>query len=60
MGHGTIPDDLNAVMLCKEMKWTYTQYAVQPRWFIESLSGLLRIDTQEENKRIKKSKNSHG
>ena len=60
MGHGTIPDELDILLVCKQMKWTYTEYMEQPRWFIESLSGLLRIDTEEENKRIKKSKNKHG
>ena len=60
MGHGTVSEELNILLLCKQMKWTYTEYMEQPQWFVESMAGLLRTDIKEENRRVKKSQQKHG
>jgi hypothetical protein len=54
MGHGTIPAELDILLLCKEMKWTYPQCMDQPRWFVECMLDILRADTQKANKDAKK------
>lgn len=56
MGHGKVSEELNIMMLCKKMRWTYEEIMQQPRWFVESMSGLLSEDAKKENKQSKKIK----
>ncbi len=56
MGKGAVSEELKILLFCKQMKWTYTQYMKQPRWFVEALSGLLDEDTRDANKKNRKLK----
>jgi len=56
MGHGTISEDLDVILLCKEMKWSYTEMMNQPYWFIEGMNGVIREEIKKQNKDAKNTK----
>lgn len=56
MGHGAVPDDVVIVQVCKNMGWTYSDYIEQPQWFVELVADMIRIESKEQERRIKHSK----
>lgn len=43
---------MRAAVICREMKWTYTEYMDQPSWFIDILCKLFNAES-EHNKKAK-------
>lgn len=56
MGHGSSTEELNILLLCKKMGWTYTEYEEQPYWFVASLENILNEEIKMKNKEYKKLK----
>lgn len=56
MGHGAVQDDVVIVQVCKNMGWTYAEYLDQPQWFVELATDMIRIESKEQERRIKHSK----
>ena len=54
MGRAELSPQMVAALLCREMKWTYEEYANQPTWFISTLFSMLRQEAEELNRRNKK------
>lgn len=47
---GEIPADIYPIIVCERMQWTYQEYLLQPKWFIEGLSTMWAIKANLANK----------
>lgn len=56
MSHGAVSDEIVIVQVCKNMGWTYAEYLDQPQWFVELATDMIRIESKEQERRIKHSK----
>jgi len=55
IGRSNIDNNLFIIILCHEMKWTYSQYIEQPDWFVRSLHAKINIENYHANRQLKKS-----
>jgi len=53
-GKGRLHPDMQMVILCKEMNWTYEEYLRQPDWFLDLLVLKMNLDSEYEKKEIRK------
>lgn len=51
-----VSEELMVLMVCKEMRWTYTEYMAQPAWFVGAVREMLQIEAKDQEKKAKKQK----
>ena len=56
MTEGDVPVDarINIVSVCRQMKWTYHDYLIQPDWFIVILGIMNDLDYKKQKDAIPK------
>lgn len=53
MGRADLLPEQVAALVCREMKWTWEDYANQPAWFIKVVLGMIQHEIEEANRRSK-------
>lgn len=51
MGHAYLSSELKAVLLCREMKWTWAEYRAQPQWLITNLLFMLQSEAEQAKRK---------
>lgn len=52
-GRAYLAPELKAVVLAREMKWTWDEYLRQPQWFVSNLLMMLQAEAEEAKRRAK-------
>jgi hypothetical protein len=50
-GKAKIMPELQAVIICERMGWTFNEYEAQPIWFLELLQAKLNEDGKHQNRK---------
>jgi len=46
--------DMQMVVICETYGWTYYEFLAQPAYFIELIREKMRIDSQKQERELKK------
>jgi hypothetical protein len=48
-GQAGLTDEMITALICREFKWTYSEYEKQPSWFIDLIVQMMRAEARAIN-----------